>query len=63
MMLVMLAVGVMNVAWMAVLGIVMAIEKLGSGPRFTRLVGAALLAIGAVVIAWSIIAHWPAPAG
>jgi predicted metal-binding membrane protein len=63
MMLLMLAVGVMNVAWMAALGIVMAIEKLGSGLRFTRLVGAVLTAIGAVVIVWSIGAHWPAPAG
>jgi predicted metal-binding membrane protein len=63
MMLLMLAVGVMNVAWMATLGIVMAIEKLGSGLRFTRLVGAVLTAIGVVVVVWSIGAHWPAPAG
>jgi predicted metal-binding membrane protein len=63
MMLLMLAVGIMNVAWMATLGIVMAIEKLGSGLRFTRLVGAVLTAIGVVVVVWSIGAHWPAPAG
>jgi predicted metal-binding membrane protein len=63
MMLLMLAVGVMNVAWMATLGIVMAIEKFGSGLRFTRLVGAVLTAIGVVVIVWSIGAHWPARAG
>jgi predicted metal-binding membrane protein len=63
MMLLMLAVGVMNVAWMAALGIVMAIEKLGSGLRFTRLVGAVLTAIGVVVIVWSIGAHGLARAG
>jgi predicted metal-binding membrane protein len=63
MMLVMFAVGVMNVAWMAMLGIVMAIEKVGTGLRFTRMVGAALLAIGVVVLAWSIAGHWSAPAG
>jgi predicted metal-binding membrane protein len=63
MMLLMLAVGIMNVAWMAALGIVMAIEKLGSGLRFTRLVGAVLTAIGVVVVVWSIGAHWPARAG
>jgi predicted metal-binding membrane protein len=63
MMLVMFAVGVMNVAWMAVLGIVMAIEKTGTGLRFTRMVGAVLVTIGVVVLAWSIAGHWPARAG
>ena len=42
MMLVMFAVGVMNVIWMAALGIVMTLEKIGSGRRFTYGVGAAL---------------------
>jgi predicted metal-binding membrane protein len=59
MMLVMFAVGVMNVAWMAALGIVMAIEKTGTGIRFTRVVGAVLVTIGVVVLAWSVAAHWP----
>ena len=63
MMLVMFAVGVMNVAWMALLGIVMAIEKVGTGLRFTRMVGAVLVTIGVVVLAWSIAGHWPARAG
>jgi predicted metal-binding membrane protein len=63
MMLVMFAVGVMNVAWMALLGIVMAIEKVSTGLRFTRLAGAALVTIGVVVLAWSIAGHWPARAG
>ena len=39
MMLVMFAVGVMNVIWMAALGIVMTLEKIGSGKRFTVCVG------------------------
>src|SRR6185436_5512234 len=39
MMLLMFAVGVMNVVWMAILGIVMAIEKLGASTRFSRAVG------------------------
>ena len=36
MMLLMFAVGVMNVVWMAALGIVMTIEKLGTTTRFSR---------------------------
>jgi predicted metal-binding membrane protein len=63
MMLVMFAVGVMNVAWMAAVGVAMAIEKLGTGLRFTRMIGAVLLTIGVVVLAWSIAAHWPTPSG
>ena len=59
MMLVMFAVGVMNMIWMAALGIVMGIEKLGTGKRFTRIVGVALIAIGVVFMLSSVIAHWP----
>ncbi|MGN6598561.1 MAG: DUF2182 domain-containing protein, partial [Actinomycetes bacterium] len=50
MMLVMFAVGVMNVVWMAALGIVMTIEKLGSGRFFSHVVGAVLI-LGAAVVA------------
>ena len=39
MMLVMFAVGVMNVVWMAGLGIVMTLEKIGTGKRFTHAIG------------------------
>jgi predicted metal-binding membrane protein len=46
MMLVMLAVGVMNVVWMAGLAAVMTMEKLQTGRRFAHAVGAALVAIG-----------------
>lgn len=51
MMLVMFAVGVMNVVWMAALGIVMTMEKMGSGKRFTQSIGVALILAGFVFIA------------
>ncbi|HEY7999859.1 MAG TPA: DUF2182 domain-containing protein [Pseudolabrys sp.] len=59
MMLVMFAVGVMNVIWMAALGMVMTIEKIGTGKRFTYAVGVGLIAIGIAVVAASLTAHWP----
>jgi predicted metal-binding membrane protein len=61
MMVVMFAVGVMNVVWMASLGVVMTVEKMLSGRRFTHAVGFALIAIGVMVVATSIYAHWPTP--
>jgi predicted metal-binding membrane protein len=60
MMAVMFAVGVMNIVWMAALGIVMTVEKILSGRRFSHAVGMALIVIGVVVVAASIAAHWPA---
>jgi len=57
MMLVMFAVGVMNVAWMAGLGAVMTIEKLQSGRHFTHGVGVALIAIGTGMAAAAFVAH------
>lgn len=59
MMAVMLAVGVMNVVWMAALGIVMTIEKMGTGRKFTYAVGVLLLAAGAYFIVTAFAAHWP----
>jgi predicted metal-binding membrane protein len=59
MMLVMFAVGAMNVVWMAALGVVMTIEKIGTGKRFTYLVGVALIVAGAVFIVSAFAAHWP----
>jgi predicted metal-binding membrane protein len=53
MMLLMFAAGVMNVVWMALLGIVMTIEKMSTTPRFSRAVGIAMVAIGAGLIAAS----------
>jgi len=58
-MLVMFAVGVMNVVWMAVIGIVMTVEKMTTTARFTRTVGVGLIAIGAVLLVGSFVAHWP----
>ena len=63
MMLVMLAVGVMNVVWMALLGVVMGVEKLMSTTRFSRAVGIVFCLIGAGFIVMSVLAHWPAPQG
>jgi predicted metal-binding membrane protein len=63
MMLVMFAVGVMNVVWMAVLGAVMGVEKIMTTTRFSRAVGTAFMAIGLAFIVSSIVAHWPARAG
>ena len=62
MMLVMFAVGVMNVIWMAALGMVMTIEKIGTGKRFTYAVGVALIAVGAGFVLSAFAAHWPARA-
>ncbi len=59
MMMVMFAVGVMNVIWMAALGMVMTIEKIGSGRRFSNVVGAALIAIGLAFVLSALAAHWP----
>ncbi len=62
MMLVMFAVGVMNVIWMAALGVVMTLEKLGTGKRLTYALGVALIAAGIGFVATALIAHWPAHA-
>lgn len=62
MMLVMFAVGVMNVVWMAAFGIVMTIEKIGSGRTFSHIVGAGMIAAGVAFVATAFAAHWP-PAG
>ena len=63
MMLVMFAVGVMNVVWMAGLAIVMTAEKLQSGRRLTHAVGVALIAVGMVVAMGAVTAHWPTRVG
>lgn len=51
MMLLMFAIGVMNVAWMAVLGAIMAAEKLAASPRMSHVFGALFIAIGVIFIA------------
>ena len=60
MMMVMFAVGVMNVVWMAGLGIVMTIEKIGSGRRFSHAVGGLLVLAGIGFVVSAFAAHWPA---
>jgi predicted metal-binding membrane protein len=55
MMLVMFAVGAMNVVWMAGLGVLMTIEKLTTTPRFSEAVGFAFVAIGFGVIVSSVV--------
>jgi predicted metal-binding membrane protein len=59
MMLLMLAVGVMNVVWMAGLGLVMAAEKIATTTRFSRAVGVVLALIGVVLIGSAVWSHWP----
>ncbi len=59
MMLVMFALGVMNVIWMAALGAVMMVEKIGTGKRFTYVVGIVLIVGGVAFVATAFAAHWP----
>jgi len=63
MMLLMFAVGVMNVVWMALLGAVMAIEKVNTTTRFSRALGVAFVLAGVIFIATSVLAHWPVKNG
>ena len=59
MMLVMFAVGVMNVIWMAALGVLMTFEKIGSGKRFTYTIGVALIVAGIAFVLAAFATHWP----
>jgi predicted metal-binding membrane protein len=59
MMLVMFAVGVMNVVWMAGIGIVMAVEKMLTGRRFTYAIGVVLVVAGTAIVVTAMAAHWP----
>jgi predicted metal-binding membrane protein len=60
MMAVMFAVGVMNVIWMAALGIVMTVEKMLHGTRFSHVIGVLMIVAGVAFIAAAFAAHWPA---
>ena len=55
MMLLMFAVGTMNVVWMAALGVVMTIEKMTTTMRFSQAVGIALGAIGFGMVVMSVL--------
>lgn len=59
MMLVMFAVGVMNVVWMAALGAIMTVEKVSTTTRFSRIIGGVLIAIGAGVIVYAVATKMP----
>jgi len=63
MMLLMFAVGVMNVIWMAALGAVMTIEKINTTTRFSRALGIVFIVAGVAFMATSVAAQWPARAG
>ena len=58
MMMVMFAVGVMNVAWMAGLAAVMTIEKLLTGRRFAHGFGVALIVVGTGIVVSAFAAQW-----
>jgi predicted metal-binding membrane protein len=59
MMLLMFAVGVMSILWMAALGAIMTIEKIATTTRFSRALGAVFCAIGLAMIGTAVIGHWP----
>jgi hypothetical protein len=61
MMLLMFATGAMNVLWMAALGMVMTIEKMLPGRRFSHVIGALTLAAGLGFMGAAVAAHWPPP--
>jgi predicted metal-binding membrane protein len=63
MMLVMFAVGTMNILWMAGLGMVMTIEKMLTGRRFTYAVGVVLIVAGIGFVAVAFATNWPVHAG
>jgi len=62
MMLLMFATGAMNVLWMAALGVVMTIEKMLPGRRFSYVIGAMMLAAGLGFMGVAVAAHWSPPA-
>jgi predicted metal-binding membrane protein len=59
MMLLMFAVGVMNILWMAIFGVIMTVEKLSGTAKFSRAVGAALVVAGLVLLGHAIADQWP----
>jgi predicted metal-binding membrane protein len=63
MMLVMFAVGVMNVVWMALLGAIMGLEKVMVTSRFSRAIGIILITVGVIFVATSVTEHWPVRGG
>lgn len=62
MMLVMFAVGIMNVVWMAALGVLMTIEKMTVTNRLTYAIGVAAIAAGSAFVVFAVLAHLPGTA-
>lgn len=58
MMLLMFAVGAMNVVWMAGLGLLMTVEKISATTRFTTLTGIAMIVIGVALAARAAVPGW-----
>jgi predicted metal-binding membrane protein len=59
MMLLMFAIGVMSVLWMAALGVAMAVEKIGT-MRISRAIGVIWLVIGVAILAGQVVEYWKA---
>jgi predicted metal-binding membrane protein len=59
MMLLMFAIGVMSVVWMALLGAVMATEKVATTTRFSKALGAVFCVIGLAIVVSAVIDRWP----
>jgi predicted metal-binding membrane protein len=58
MMLLMFAVGLMNIVWMAGIGIAMTLEKMLTGRRFTHAIGVVLIAVGGVIVLTTLTGGW-----
>jgi len=58
MMLLMFAVGLMNIVWMAGIGIAMTLEKMLTGRRFTQAIGVVLIAVGGVIVLTTLTGGW-----
>lgn len=56
----MLAVGVVNAVWMAALSLLMILEKNWGGRRFSRALGAGLVAVGMILVAGAVAGAWTA---
>jgi predicted metal-binding membrane protein len=59
MMLLMFAIGVMSVFWMAMLGAIMATEKVATTTRFSKALGAVFCVIGLAIVVSAVIERWP----
>jgi len=58
-MLLMVALGVMNILWMTVLAVVMTLEKLASGTRLSSAIGAGFIVIGLLFVLSAFAPIWP----